>query len=116
MVVLPTTEAEYIVLCTAAQEATWLRRLLADIKAQPGRPTNIKEDNQNTIAIARNPVSHTRTKHIDVQFHFIRETLNNGCIYWPTEQMVADVLTKPISRDQFEVLHQKMWLINLQSL
>jgi len=60
----------------------------------------IKEDNQSAIAIAKNPVSHARTKHIDVKFHFVREALSDGSIkltYCLTEQMVADVLIKPIS-------------------
>ena len=87
VVALSTTEAEYIALCTAAQEATWLRRLLTDIKAPPVRSIVIKEDNQSANAIAKNSVSHARTKHIDVKIHFVREALSNGSIeltYCPT--------------------------------
>jgi len=58
VVALSTTEAEYIALCTTVQEATWLRRLLTDIKASPVRSTVIKEDNQSAISIAKNSVSH----------------------------------------------------------
>ena len=105
VVALSTTEAEYVALSTAAQEAVWLRRLLSDIKATPGTPTIINEDNQGTIAIAGNPVSHSRTKHIDIKYHYVHEALSNGVIdlaYCPTEQMTADILTKPISCDRFE--------------
>ena len=62
-----------------------MRTLLSDIKATP---IIIKEDNQGTIAIARNPISHARTKHIDIKFHCVREALHDGIIelvYCPTE-------------------------------
>lgn len=69
------------------------------------------EDNQGAIAIARNPIGHARTKHIDIRYHFIRETLQEGTIdlcYCPTSEMVADILTKPLSRGQFEKLRLAM--------
>ena len=114
VVALSTAEAEYVALSTATEEAVWLRRLLSDIKATPKTPTIIKEDNQG--AIARNPISQARTKHIDIKFHYVREALNDGIIelvYCPTDQMTADILTKPLSRDQFEILRLEMGLKNL---
>jgi len=72
----------------------------------------IKEDNQSANAIAKNSVSHARTKHIDVKIHFVREALSNGSTeltYCPTEQMVADLSTKPISCDRFEALPLRTW-------
>ena len=96
VVALSTTEVEYVALSAATQEAVWLSRLLTDIKAPPKAPILIKEDNQGTIAVARNPVSHNRTKHIDIKFHYGREALEDGIIdltYCPTEQMTADMLT-----------------------
>ena len=113
VVSLSTTEAEYVSLCTATQEAVWLRKLLSDIKVVPTRPTTIREDNQGAIAVARNPVSHARTKHIDIKYHYVREALNNGFIelvYCPTEQMTADILTKPLPRGRYEVLRSDMGL------
>ena len=73
VVALSTTEAECIALCTATQEAVWLRRLLLDIEAEPEKSTVIREDNLSAIAIAKNPITHARTKHIDIKFHFVRE-------------------------------------------
>jgi len=73
--------------------------------APPERPNTIRENNQNSITVTKNPVSHARTRHIDINFHFVREALSNGCIeliYYPTEQMVADVLTKLITCNRFE--------------
>eukprot|EP00731_Ephydatia_muelleri_P020359 Em0013g86a len=113
VVALSTTEAEYVALGAATQEVVWLRRLLSDIKAAPKMPTIISEDNQGTIAIARNPVYLARTKHIDIKYHYVREALMDGVIdlvYCPTQQMTADILTKPLSRDQFETLRHEMGL------
>ena len=119
VVALSTTEAEYVALSAATQEAVWLSRLLTDIKAPPKAPILIKEDNQGTIAVARNLVSHNRTKHIDIKFHYVREALEDGIIdltYCPTEQMTADMLTKPLAHQQFETFHLKMGLKNMPSI
>ena len=70
-----TTEAEYVALGQAPQEAIWLRRLLCDLGSKADGPTLINEDNQGAIEIARNPKFHNRTKHIDTTFHFIREKI-----------------------------------------
>ena len=116
VVALSTTEAEYIALCSATQETVWLNRLLTDIKAPPQKPILIKEDNQGTIAVANNPISHNRTKHIDIKFHYVREALEDNIvdlIYCPTEEMTADILTKPLARQQFETCRLKMGLKNL---
>jgi len=65
------------------------------------------EDNQGAIAIANNPVAHSRTKHIDIRYHFVREAVLNKTVelrYCPTEFMIADILTKSLSRERFETL------------
>jgi len=111
VVALSTSEAEYIVLSFVTQEAVWLRRLLTDLGAAPTKPTVLMEDNQGAIAIARNPVAHARTKHIDIHYHYVREALHEGAIdlqYCPTSEMIADLLTKPLSRGQFERLRLGM--------
>ncbi len=71
-VALSTAEAEYVALSQAAQECVWLRRLLSDLGMDVS-PVMILEDNQGAIAIAKNPVDHSRTKHIDIRYHYIRE-------------------------------------------
>ena len=63
------TDALSTVLSTATQEAIWLRRLLADVGEPLEEPFVIHEDNQGAIAIAKNPVGHARTKHIDIRCH-----------------------------------------------
>ena len=97
-VALSTAEAEYMLLCGATQEAVWLRQLLSDVKFCQEEPTVIKEDNP----IARNPVSHSRTKHIDIKYHYVRDPILDGYVtlkYCSTEQMIADLLTKPLPHE-----------------
>ena len=104
-VALSTSEAEYVALSLAAQKAVWLRRPLADLQSAPHGPTLLMEENQGAIAFARNPVAHARTKHIDIRYHYIHKTVQDGTIdlrYCPTNEMIADLLTKPLSREQFE--------------
>ena len=100
VVALSTSEAKYVALSLAAQEAAWLQKLLTDLQI----PIVIKEDNQGAIALAQNPIAHSRTKHIDIHFHFIREAQEEGTVYCPTSVMVADLLTKTIPHGQFEKL------------
>ena len=110
VVALSTSEAEYIALCLATQEAVWIKRLLTELRVPVG-PVLLMEDNQAAIAIARNPVAHARTKHIDIRFHFVREALQDGAIdihYCPTSEMLADLLTKSLSKEWFERLRSAM--------
>jgi len=114
-VALSTTEAEYVALSSAAQEAVCLRSLLNDLHVDISKPTLIYEDNQSAIAVAmsQNTVQ-KRRKHIDVRHHFIQEAIQNGTIcvqYCPTDYMVADILTKPLTRGQFETLRTKLGLV-----
>ena len=113
IVTLSTAEAEYVALSTATQEAVWLRKLLKDFGESQDQATMIMEDNQGTICIAKNPIEHSRTKHIDVRYHYIREALHEKIIelnYCPTEEMIADILTKPLPKGRFEILRDKMGL------
>jgi len=113
-VALSSTEAEYMALTQAAKEAIWLRRLLDELgfRAQePPSPTLIYEDNQSATALAKNPVYHSRTKHIDIQHHFIRDKVEAREIeleYMSTENMVADVMTKALPRPRFAALIELM--------
>ncbi|KAF0688958.1 hypothetical protein As57867_019460, partial [Aphanomyces stellatus] len=68
---------------------------------------------QSAIAIAKNPGHHERTKHISTKYHFVRDQVDKGRIqlrYCPTKLMIADILTKAIPREQFEILRSKMGL------
>ena len=84
---------------------------MADVRCKQVGGTLVMCDNQGAIALAKNPVHHARTKHIDVQHHFVREKVERGLIrleYCPTEDMMADVLTKALARDKHERLRKMM--------
>ena len=81
--------------------------------------TMIMYNNQGCIALAKNPTNHSRTKHIDIQHHFIRERLESGEIslrYCPTQEMVADVLTKALARERHQKLRRDMGLLEIDCL
>jgi len=102
-VALSTTEAEYMALSETTKEVIWLRQLLSDLGYQQQSPTTLYVDNQSTISLAKNPVMHARTKHIDICHHFIREHLDNQDInleYINTADMIADILTKPLTGEK----------------
>jgi hypothetical protein len=99
-----TAEAEYMAACAATQEAVHLRLLLREI-GMPQQCTVIFEDNQPCIHIASNPVTSERSKHIDVRYLYVREKVHRGEVmlrYLPTGDMVADSLTKNLTRAKVE--------------
>jgi hypothetical protein len=103
-VALSSTEAEYMAACQATKEAIWLRRLLSDFGHPQSSPTILNEDNQSTIALAKNPIHHNRTKHIDVQHHFVREKVASGeiqIVYCQSADQLADLMTKALTKDKF---------------
>ena len=113
-----TTEAEYVALSFAAQEAIWLRRLMADIGFGDVNPTVILEDNNGAIDLSKNPKHHNRTKHIDIAYHFTRERVESKELsiqYCHTSDMVADAFTKGIGRVQFEKLRDMMGVESVSS-
>ena len=100
-VALSTCEAEYMGLGSTTQESLYLIQLLNSMDANTYDCVTIFEDNQGAIALACNPVNRQRSKHIDIRYHFIRNALEEGKIelqYCPTEYMVADIFTKPMSK------------------
>jgi hypothetical protein len=103
VVALSSTEAEYYALGECVKEALWLRNILQELSISMNGPTIIMEDNQSTIAIANNPIHHQRVKHLDVKSHFLRDHIEKGdveLVYCPTEDQIADLLTKPLSASQ----------------
>ena len=111
MITLSSTEAKYIALAEALQEAVWIRRLLADLDQNISGPTVIFEDNQNCIRLLKNDKSSSRTKHIDIKYHFVRDLYRSGdtdvknC---PSEQMTANLLTKPL-----EAVKTRQFVVNI---
>lgn len=111
------TEAEYVALSSASQEAIWLRRLMSDISFQEIPPTLIHEDNQGAIDLSKNAKHHDRTKHIDISHHFICERVACNEIivdYCPTGDMVADVMTKAVPKVKFEKFRSLLGVVKIQ--
>ena len=103
-------------LSSAAQEAVWMRELNSDLGNLQSQPTLIFEDNQSAIAMAKNPQYHKRSKHINIKYHYVREQVSQGKIavkYCPTEDMLADLLTKGIGPMKFERL-KKLYGMHMQ--
>ena len=106
-----TTEAEYMALSFATQEAILLRRFLENVGVKQKESTVIYEDNQGAIQLSKNPKHHNRTKHIDIAFHFVREKVQDKSIcvkYCKTDEMLADILTKGLPRQTFEKLREQL--------
>ena len=78
VVALSTCNAEYVAAATAACQVVWLRRLLGELTGVEAHPPALMVDNQPTITLAKNPVLHDQSKHIDVKFHFLRDCVDGG--------------------------------------
>ena len=105
------TEVEYVALSSAAQEAIWLRTLMKDLGNKLKAATLFYEDNQGAIELSRNPKHHYRTKHIDISYHFIRKNVASNEIvveYCPSAEMLADIMTKGLSKATFEKLRKAL--------
>lgn len=92
-------------------EVTWLTALLHDMGVQNLPPTIMHCDNQAAISIAANPVFHERTKHIEVDCHFIRDKLKSGSMltkHVPSHGQLADILTKSLPVKQHRYLLHKL--------
>ncbi|KAG4958455.1 hypothetical protein JHK87_035088 [Glycine soja] len=116
---LSSCEAEYISGSFAACQAIWLKSLLDELKCEVQMPLSLLIDNKSAISLAKNPVSHGRSKHIETRFHFIREQVNNGVlklIYCPTEDQLADLLTKAVKPDRFIKLREEIGVICFEDL
>ena len=98
------TEAEYKALAHAAADIAWLRLILKDLCVVLPHPPLLYCDNQSAIALSLNPVQHSRIKHLETDFHFIRERVQKGDLivqYVSTKDQVADVLTKGLHGPHF---------------
>lgn len=114
MVAQSTAEAEYIAAAGAANQAVWLRKVMQNLKLDASLPTEIQVDNKSAIAIAKNPVMHGRTKHINVKFHAIRDAEKSGeskFTHCSSDEQLADILTKPLGKGKFENMREKLGIV-----
>jgi len=116
---LSTTEVEYKTAALAAQECIWLQRLANDLHLPIIKPTTLFGDNQSALKLTNNPVFHARTKHIEIEHHFIREKVLDNTIdalEVRSEENIADIFAKSLSKTSFEFLRAKLGLISKKSL
>jgi hypothetical protein len=101
---LSTVEAEYIAASSCCTQLLWMKTLLGD-SGYSQDTMIINCDNTSAINISKNPVQHSRTKHIDFRHHFLRDLVESKVVslsFIPTENQLADILTKPLDGSRFE--------------
>ncbi|WVZ49392.1 LOW QUALITY PROTEIN: hypothetical protein U9M48_000758 [Paspalum notatum var. saurae] len=97
------TEAEYIAAASCCSQLLWMKATLSDFGLRFGR-IPLLVDSTSAISVAKNPILHSKTKHIDVRFHFLRDRYEKGdidLIHVSTENPLADILTKPLEFNAF---------------
>lgn len=110
------SEAEFRAVAQGMCEGLWLRRLLEELYITMEFPIKLYCDNKAAISISLNPVQHDRTKHVEVDRHFIKEKVEEGTIcmtYVPTKEQIADIFTKGLHRKNFEDFIGKLDMINI---
>ncbi|XP_071740590.1 uncharacterized mitochondrial protein AtMg00810-like [Rutidosis leptorrhynchoides] len=104
-------ESEYRALANTAAEIVWITHLLRELYIlPPDRPT-ILCDNKSALFLSQNPISHKRAKHIDIDYHFVRELVTSGKLYTkfvPTNLQLSDIFTKSLPRPLFESFRSKL--------
>jgi hypothetical protein len=101
IVTLSTCEAEYVAASWCVCHTIWHRNLLSEMELKQLGATVIQVDNKSAIELAKNPVNHERSKHIDVRFYFIRDHMKEGSVklvYVASQDQVADIFTKPLPK------------------
>jgi hypothetical protein len=104
---LSTTEVEYIGATTCCTQVLWMIQTLADLEVKYTAPIQIHCDNTSAISVSKNSVLHSKTKHIPIKYHFLREQVTNQIVqvhYIPTTEQITDIFTKPLAKTPFEYL------------
>ncbi|GJV85503.1 hypothetical protein Tco_1525401 [Tanacetum coccineum] len=110
---ISTTEAEYVSAKKTCQQALWMKQALADYDIKLDY-IPVLCDNKGAIDLSRNPVLHSRTKHIEIRLHFLRDNVQKGNITIDkvnSEDNIADILTKPLKREPFNLLRLALGLM-----
>jgi hypothetical protein len=87
---------------------------LADLKINYADPIPIHFDNTSAISVSKNPVLHSKTKHIPIKYHFLKEQVTNRIFqlnYIPSTKQIADIFTKPLATTPFGYIRQKLGVI-----
>lgn len=109
-------ESEYRSMASTVSELVWLAALFKELGEELKMPVDLFCDSKAALQIAANPVYHERTKHIEIDCHFIREKIQKGLIrplYLTTQEQQADIMTKGLFRAQHEYLVSKLGILNV---
>ena len=109
-------EAEYRAMSLGICEEIWLQKVLSNLHQEYETPLKLFCDNKATMSIVNNLVQHDRTKHVEIDQHFIKERLDGGSIcisYIPSSRRVANVFTKGLLRPNFDFCVSKLGLIDI---
>ncbi|GJY41202.1 hypothetical protein Tco_0428472 [Tanacetum coccineum] len=112
---ISTTEAEYVSAGKACQQALWMKQALIDYGIRLD-DVPIMCDNKGAIDLSKNPVQHSRTKHIEIRHHFLRDNVQKGNISIEkvaSEDNIADIFTKPLKREVFNYLRLGLGMMEL---
>jgi hypothetical protein len=113
-VALSTTEAEYIVAGHCCAQLLWMRQTLRDYGYKLSKVPLVC-DNESAIRMSKNPVEHSRTKHIAIRYHFLRDHQQRGDIeiaYVSTKEQLADIFTKPLDEKTFTKLRNELNILD----
>jgi hypothetical protein len=116
VVALSSCKAEYIAATTAATQAIWMARLLVELLGRKLEVVELKVDSKSALTLARNPVFHKRSKHIDLRYHFIQNCLAEGTVsatYINTVEQLANILTKSLGRVKFQELRTRIGMVQI---
>ena len=108
-------EAEYRSMAAITCELKWLKGLLLSLGVHHPKSIPLFCDSQSTLHLAKNPVFHERSKHIEVDCHFLRDAILDGLItpsYVPTRTQLADIFTKALGKSQFDLLLSKLGILD----
>ena len=113
---MSTCEAEYISACSVACQALLILSLISKLNLKTDDFVELQVDNKSAIDLARNPVSHSRSKHIETKFHFLRDQVNKGRIrlkHCGTDLQLADIMTKALKADRFKLLRNMLGVVHI---
>ncbi|KAJ0764103.1 putative RNA-directed DNA polymerase [Helianthus annuus] len=111
-----TAEAEYRAMCSAACEVMWIKNILSELKVFCTLPMRLFCDSKSAISISQNPVFHERTKHFELDLHFLREKIASSIIdpqKIASENQIADIFTKGLNTAQHDALCEKLGLFDM---
>ncbi|XP_062104243.1 uncharacterized protein LOC133815415 [Humulus lupulus] len=117
-VALSTTEAEYIAAGSCCAQILWMKQTLKDFDVD-FECTPIKCDNTSAINLSKNPILHSRAKHIDIRHHFLRDHIQRGDImldFVSTNFQLADIFTKPLSDERFSFIRRELGMTNINEI